>query len=511
MPDRSRTRSETDTTSAHSSLWLSGVTPPPYPELRGEVRADVAVLGGGIAGVTTALRLQRAGVDVVLLEARTIGSGVTGCTTAKVTALQSTMLSTIASRHGTETATVYATASREAVEDVAQFVNQLAIDCDLDRRPAVTYAASPEELESVAGEYDAAVAAGLPVTWRDDDAGMPYDVSGAVWLTDQIGFQPVKYVRGLAKALVDAGGQVFEYSRAMSVEAGTPCRVETEHGVVAAGQVVVATHFPILDRGLFFARMKAQRSYCVAARIQGEPPRAMAISAGSDSRSVQFTGSTVIVGGEGHSAGASGITQQRFEPLEQFAAEHWNVTMSLGRWSAQDPIPYDHLPMIGPYLPRSTKLWVATGWAKWGLTGGTFAARILTETILGREHEWASTFTPNRLSLRSTPEIAELGTKFSALMAIDRITPAEVSSTDDVPIGEARVVRDGIGKSGAYRDETGRIHGVSLRCTHLGCLLRFNGAERSWDCPCHGSRFDIDGAVLEGPAVSPLETRGLAS
>jgi glycine/D-amino acid oxidase-like deaminating enzyme len=132
MPDRSRTRSETDTTSAHSSLWLSGVTPPPYPELRGEVRADVAVLGGGIAGVTTALRLQRAGVDVVLLEARTIGSGVTGCTTAKVTALQSTMLSTIASRHGTETATVYATASREAVEDVAQFVNQLAIDCDLD-------------------------------------------------------------------------------------------------------------------------------------------------------------------------------------------------------------------------------------------------------------------------------------------------------------------------------------------------------------------------------------------
>jgi Rieske Fe-S protein len=235
----------------------------------------------------------------------------------------------------------------------------------------------------------------------------------------------------------------------------------------------------------------------------------MAISAGSGSRSIQFTHDTVIVGGEGHAAGASGISSDRFAPLEQFAAEHWPVLASAGRWSAQDPVPYDHLPMIGPYLPRSRRLWVATGWAKWGLTGGTFAARILTEAILGREHAWASTFTPSRLSLRSTPEIAELGAKFSALMAWDRITPAEVSTAAEVPVGEARVVRDGLGKSGAYRDEGGKLHGVSLRCTHLGCLLRFNGAERSWDCPCHGSRFDVDGAVLEGPAVHPLETREL--
>jgi nitrite reductase/ring-hydroxylating ferredoxin subunit len=233
----------------------------------------------------------------------------------------------------------------------------------------------------------------------------------------------------------------------------------------------------------------------------------MAISAGRDTRSIQFTGDTVIVGGEGHAAGARNVTSERFDALESFADTHWSVAKRLARWSAQDPVPYDHLPMIGPLLPRSTKLWVATGWAKWGLTGGTFAARILADGVLGRDHGWASRFTPNRLSLGSAPEVAELGAKFSGLMAFDRVTPAEVSDVDQIPSGEARVVRDGLGKSGVFRDEEGNLHGVSLRCTHLGCLLRFNGAERSWDCPCHGSRFGLDGAVLEGPAVHPLEQR----
>ena len=505
----SRPRSLTETTSASSSLWLAGRPGPEHGPLRGEIAADVVVVGGGIAGVTTALRLQREGVRVVLLEAVAIGSGVSGNTSAKVSALQGTTLSTIVSRHGTEAGEVYAAASASAVEDVAALAEEEKIDCGLDRRPAVTYAANPEELTAVADERDAASGAGLPVQWREDDAGQPYPVSGAIWLRDQIGLQPVDYVRGLARAFERTGGQIYESTRVLSVDAGSPCEVRTRHGVARAGQVVIATHYPILDRGLFFARLEAQRSYCIAAEIRGGSPTAMAINAGSPTRSIQFTGSTIIIGGEGHSAGAAGVSAERFQTLERFAAEHWDLTRPVARWSAQDPIPYDHLPMIGPLVPRSKTLWVATGWAKWGLTGGTFAARILTEAILGREHEWASSFTPSRLSLGSLTRVAQLGAKFSALMAADRVTPAEVSSADEVPIGEARVVRDGLGKSGAYRDETGKLHGVSLRCTHLGCLLRFNGAERSWDCPCHGSRFDVDGAVLEGPAVHPLTSRKL--
>ena len=490
------------TTSAESSLWLDGAAPAARPSLPGDAEADVVVVGGGIAGLTTALRVQQQGARVIVLEAGRIATGVTGNNTAKVTALAGTMLSTITQRHDAETAAVYAAAARAAVEDVAELSPE-----HCERRPAVTFAAEQSELASVAGEHEAAQAAGVPVEWRDDDAGLPYAVAGATWLHDQLFVHPVRHVRGLADAFEQAGGTLHEDTRVLSVSAGSPTEVRTETATVRAEQVVIATHYPILDRGLYFARLDAQRSYCISAPLRGAPPSAMAINSGSTTRSLQWCGDQLVVGGEGHSAGSKDATLERFEALEAFASAHWDIGPTTGRWSAQDPIPYDHLPMIGPLVPRSKRLWVATGFAKWGLSGGTFAARILADAIAGRDHEWASTFTPSRFNLSSTPEIAKLGGKFSALIAGDRVTPAEVSSAEDVPAGEARVVRDGLGKSGFYRDDSGELHGVSLRCTHMGCLLRFNGAERSWDCPCHGSRFDVDGSVLEGPAVHALERR----
>lgn len=496
------------TTSAGESLWLEAVPAAGFPHLDEDLDVDVAILGGGIAGVTAALLLKREGARVAVLEAAEVGSGVTGCTTAKVTALQATVLSTIRSRHGEEPTAVYAEASLAAVERVAALAHELQIDCDLDRRSALTYAADAQERAAVEQEMDAAVQANLPVELVDGLDDLPYAGAGAVRLRDQLQLHPVRYVRGLAAAISGDGCHVLEHTRALSVSDASPCEVRTEHGVVRAAQVVVATHYPVLDRGLYFSRLKVQRSYCIAARLaSGAPPQSMAISAGSTTRSVRSHRELLIVGGEGHSAGSEEAQPERYERLEEFARTHWDVAEVTHRWSAQDPVPYDHLPMVGAYHPGSSRLWVATGFLKWGLSSATFAAEILAARIGGREHRWASTFSPTRLSLRSMHEVAQLGTKFSLDLVVDRVRPAQESSRDDVPAGEARVVRDGLGKIGVYRELDGELHAVSLRCTHMGCLLRWNGAERSWDCPCHGSRFDVDGQVLEGPAVNPLEPR----
>jgi glycine/D-amino acid oxidase-like deaminating enzyme/nitrite reductase/ring-hydroxylating ferredoxin subunit len=494
------------TTTATGSLWLEAEPRPPRPPLTGDVQVDVVVVGGGIAGITTALLLKRDGARVAVVEAARIAGGVTGCNTAKVSALQQTIYSTVRSLHGEEGASVYAEASLAGVERVAALVADERLACDLHRRPAFTYAADASELRSVEREADAARAAGLAVEMTDS-VDLPFAVAGAVRLDDQLEFHPVRYVRGLADAVDGDGSLVFEESRVLHVEDGSPCRVRTAHGTVTGERVVIATHYPLLDRGLFFARLEPTRSYSIAARVRGSLPRGLSISAGSTTRSVRSHGDLLIVGGEGHTTGASSATPERYDNLEQFARRHWRVDAVTHRWSAQDPVPYDHLPVIGAYTPRSSRLFVASGFMKWGLSGGTVAAIVLSDLISGRDNAWAGRFSPHRLSLRAAPKLAQINAKVGLDFVTERAKPAQGGSAADVPAGEARVVRDGLGKTGVYRDDGGTVHAVSIRCTHLGCLLRFNAAERSWDCPCHGSRFDVDGTVLEGPAVDPLPRR----
>ena len=237
----------------------------------------------------------------------------------------------------------------------------------------------------------------------------------------------------------------------------------------------------------------------------------MFITAGEPSRSLRSYDDGerhwLLVGGEGHLTGSDEAQPARFAALEDFAREHFDVVDIPYRWSTQDGMPADKLPYIGPYTPGSEHLFVAGGFQKWGMTSATIAAAVLADRIAGRANAYAEVFDPNRTTVRAAPAIAKTQLWVARHMVGDRLTPADTRSSADVPAGEARVVRSGLGKVGVYRDEAGIAHGVSLRCTHLGCLLHFNEAERSWDCPCHGSRFDVDGAVLAGPAVTPLERR----
>ena len=419
------------------------------------------------------------------------------------------MLSEIAKLHDEATVAAYADASLQAVASIDELVRDEHIDCGWERVAAYTYAAGDDDVEAIEAEADAALRAGLTVR-IDDVTPLPFGVSRAVCLQDQGQLDPVRYVRALAAAVDGDGSAVFESTAVADVKDGSPSRVSTLGGaVITAHDVIVATNYPLLDRGLFFTRMKAARSYLVAARIRGSALGGMLIAAGEPTRSLRsYTrGENIwlLVGGEGHLTGSDEAQPERYAALEQFAREHFDVIDIPYRWSTQDGMPADKLPYIGPYTPTSQHLFVAAGFQKWGMTSATVAAGLLADRIAGRRNPYADIFDPNRVTVRAAPEVTKAQLWVARHMLGDRLSPADAHSIDDVPAGEGRVVRSGLKKLGIYRDDDGVAHAVSLRCTHLGCLLHFNDAERSWDCPCHGSRFDVDGGVLAGPALHALE------
>jgi glycine/D-amino acid oxidase-like deaminating enzyme len=493
------------------SLWLATAGEASFPALDREREVDVAVVGGGLAGLTIGLLLKRAGLRVAVLERATVAGGATGLTTAKVSALQGVMYSEIASIRGADAAAGYAQASLAAVERMEALVREEAIDCAWERTAAYTYAADDEQVRAVQREAAAARAAGLTVS-ETRDTPLPFAVSGAVRLDDQAQFHPVRYARALAAAVHGDGSFVCEHTAVAGVHEGAPCRVRTLGGqTVTARDVVIATNYALLDRGLFFARMEAARSYCIAARTRGSLPEGMLITAGEPTRSVRSfrdgDDAWLLVGGEGHITGSDAAQPERYARLEAFARQHFDVVDVPYRWSTQDGMPTDKTPYIGRYTPLSSHLCVASGFQKWGMTGATIAAELLRDRLTGRDNAYAGVFDPNRVTVRSAPKLAKTTAWVARHLVGDRLAPAQAASADDVPPGEARVVRAGLGKIGVYRDDDGRVHAVSLRCTHLGCLLHFNAAESTWDCPCHGSRFDVDGQVLAGPAVHPLAPR----
>jgi glycine/D-amino acid oxidase-like deaminating enzyme/nitrite reductase/ring-hydroxylating ferredoxin subunit len=497
-----------------TSVWVdTGPRPNALPELDGDVRADVAVLGGGIVGITTALLLKEAGMSVVLLEAHRLADGVSGYTTAKVSSQHGLIYARLRDTFGAEAASTYGQANEAALAWIAGRVAAQEIDCDFRRQDSYAYVTSSAKRSQVEQEVEAAVAAGLPASLVETTP-LPYPVEAAVRFEHQAEFHVRKYLLALAERLPGDGCRVFERSRAVQVDAGRPCMIKTAGGVVSADRVVVATHYPFLDRSLAFARVHPQRSYAIACRIAGRPPTGMHIGGEGPTRSIRGVPlgeeELLLVGGEDHKTGAGGDTEEHYRRLERFAREHWQVASVDYRWSAQDGTTVDTLPYVGRITPRSERILMATGFAKWGMTGGTAAALLLVDLLLGRESAWAALFDPNRLTPRASARRLLTENAASGLRFVrDRLANPGTRSIEDLQPGEGDIVRHDGEKVAAYRDEHGELSAVSPRCTHLGCQVDWNSAERSWDCPCHGSRFAPGGEVLEGPALHRLERKPL--
>ncbi|OBA60510.1 FAD-dependent oxidoreductase [Mycobacterium sp. 1100029.7] len=498
-----------------TSLWLADRTEPQWTASQlddGPRSAEFIVVGAGITGLMTAVLLARAGRDVLVVEARSVGACATGNTTAKISLLQGTHLSKVLPRHGKELARAYVAGNREGQDWVLQHCQSRGIA--VQREDAYTYAQSAKGVPSARLELKACQAVGLPVEWADN-ADVPFPYHGGVRLPDQAQFDPMEFLDSLAAELLERGGRLVQHTRVRRVSSrGSTIAVQVNDAAqrdieLEAGKLILATGVPILDRGGYFARVKPSRSYCLAFKVPGNITRPMMISTDSPTRSVRYApvsdGELLIVGGAGHTVGRKKSPTRALEELASWTRQHFPGAEQTRFWSAQDYTPIDQLPYVGPILPNNEKIYVATGFNKWGMTNGPAAALALSSRILGGRMDWSRAFdswSTHELSGLPTAVQANLEVGFD--LAKGWITPATRIGRRSPGPDEGGIVSGPPWHLEARSRIDDTEHRVSPVCPHLGGIVNWNDADQAWECPLHGSRFAPDGTLLEGPATRDL-------
>lgn len=477
------------------SIWQATSGLPQFPPLKGDLQKDVVVVGGGMAGLLTAARLRQAGFDTAVLERDTIASGVTAGTTAKITAQHGLIYDKLIRRFGREHALQYARANQRAIDGYWALAAELGAQCGLEETQAFVY--STASGTKTQREAAAAQSLGIPATLVVKTA-LPFPVTNAVRFDKQAQFHPLQFLAALAKDM-----EIYEHTMATAVGRG---EVLTPGGIVRAKAVVLATHFPIVNvPGFFFMRMHQERSFVLALE-NAAPIGAMYIGEEKHSLSLRDAEGCLLIGGEGMRTGKN-KEGGNFERLLQSAEVFYPGCKVKYRWAAQDCMPMDGLPFIGPISEKWPEVYVATGFQKWGMTTSMAAAELLTDLICGRENKDASVFTPQRFHpLASAPKLLLDGAQTVYSVAKEKLEVPR-DALLDIPNGTAAVVKVEGEKVGVYKTPDGGAYFVSVRCPHLGCRLEWNPAELSWDCPCHGSRFDYTGKLLNNPAQEAVEKK----
>jgi len=496
-----------------NSLWSEALPPTTFAPLARNLSVDVAVVGAGITGVTAARLLQSAGRKVAILEARRVGKGETGKTTAHLTEALDTRYHLLISRFGTAGARQAAEGQRLAIDQIATFARDLQIPCDFRRVPGYLYADTREQLAELEEEARAVEKLGLSAALTKA-VPLPFPVLRGLRFENQATMHPRVYLNGLLEAFTRDGGLVFEETQVVGIEesSGT-CRVNTDHGVVTARDVIVAAHVPISNRFLLHTKLAAYRTYAVAFE-QPEP--------GEDglfwdlaepyhyTRSQKVSGKNyVIVGGDDHKVGEDEDTAVPFIHLENYVREKFGVEVAPTdyRWSGQIIVPVDGLPLIGKNS-ASTHVYVASGYSGNGMTSGTLGAMVIADQIALGQSRFTDLFDPTRIKpIASAKSFISENADFPKHLIQDRMPHPGPEALATIPAGEGQVLSFRGQRLAVYRNANGELSALSPVCTHLGCLVHWNSTEKSWDCPCHGSRFDPHGRVLNGPAVTALEAR----
>lgn len=489
-------------------VWHDLTTIPSYPKQTGYVEVDVCVIGAGITGLTTANLLKRSGKTVAVIDLARIASGESSHTTAHLTEVFDISYRELISKFSYEGAELAAQSVRRSIERIEENSKFYGIDCAFHRLPGYRFTKFRGEVDEIEDEATAALEIGVPNTLLFD-APLPFHTERAIRFDYQAQFDPLKYLHGLSKTIPGDGSFIFEETRMADMEEGEPCRVTTDRGTIIAKDVVFATNVPSANRLFLHTKIAAYRTYAIAAFVNRSFEHDALYWDTHDPyhyiRTYDYNGrSLVIIGGEDHKTGQDGHTDLHFQNLYKWADEHFGIEQLTHQWSGQIIESVDGLPYIGRN-PMSDHVYVATGFSGTGMTFGTLAGILISDLITGHPNPWAELYDAARIkpfaSLRSF--ISE-NIDYPSHLIADRLSPVQNSGITGLREDEGAIVRMGAKKVAAYRDPEGELHLLSPVCPHLGCYVNWNEAEKSWDCPCHGSRFDPKGKLLNGPALADL-------
>lgn len=485
-----------------TSLWDATSSSPRFDSLHEDVRAGVVIIGAGITGLTAALLLAEKGRRVVVVEKESIGAGETGNTTAHLTVALDARYHYVQRHYSKEEAKLVADASRAALAKIEELVRRLSIDCHFLRVPGYLYTEKRKYVEELKNEAAAARDAGLDARWVTG-VPLPFETCGAVLWPDQAQFHPRQYLTGLAMHAAAAGVQIYERTPVTKISKGV---VETGEGSITADAVFMATNVPIHGFTPVLTKSAAYRTYAMAFHQTGDHPEGLFWDTADPYHYTRWqeteAGAFLIVGGEDHRVGENDDTDASFERLGTYARQSFGVHPLRHQWSGQVIEPFGGLPLIG----GGNGQYISTGYSGQGMTFGSAGAMLVTDLILGVENPWAAVFDPSRNRPHmTTREFITENLHFPAHLIADRFNAdVEARSTEEVHPGEGKIIKVDGRKIAAFRDESGALHCLSPVCPHMKCDVAWNDAERTWDCPCHGSRFSTTGEVLNGPAIAPL-------
>lgn len=502
------------TTNGHStSVWMTTASVPIFFPLQGDMQTSVCVIGAGIAGLTTAYLLSREGKEVVLIDAVGVGAGETSRTAAHFLPPDE-WYAGLEHSFGAERTRLIAAAFAAATGRVESIIAAEQIVCEFERLDGYLYARPENEFRDLDKEYDAARRAGVDVERLERVPGLSFDTGPCVRYHNQAQFHPMKYLAGLAAAFVRNRGRIFGGTRALDIGFdGELQYVTTTNGRIRADAVVVATNTPFNNLVVMHTKQAGYRTYVIGMRVpKGSVPRILLWDTGDPYYYVRLETpdpdaehEILVVGGADHKSGQETYPEHRWAELERWTRRRFPMAQTVEyRWSGEVMEPADGVAFLGRNPMDKGNVYVITGDSGNGMTHCTIGAMLITDLIMGRNNPWASLYDPARKVLHGLADFVSEQANVIAQYG-EWLTGGEVDSVQEIAAGEAAIVRQGARKLAVYRDEHGELHALSAKCTHLGCVVHWNSAEHSWDCPCHGSRFAIDGEVLHGPARTALE------